>query len=358
MNETDAAFLNDLMRTYYYGKFRMIEPPTDIARREFGFVRAGGTMVRHRAVKDINGLRLMLMSEHPLEVFASNARYLFPEQRPMDDKGWQDADLIFDIDAKDLNPECGRKHVLSACRTCCRPAGVACGCGSTPVDASMPCDLCIEAAKTETRRLADVLERDFGIIDPAIHFSGNEGFHIAVKGGWPAGLERRERADMAGYLLAVGLRPETVGITVNASCPPSVDDEGMRGRFAAAAGLAGTASVAKARELARDPTSFRAAARRASVRIDPVVTGDKTRIFRLAGSINGKSGLAKVRVEDLDAFNPYEEAVVLPDDPVTVTAYCPKFALGGRDIGPCAGEATVPTYAAVWLICKGLAHCR
>lgn len=356
MNETDAAFVDKLMRTYYYGKFRMIEPPTDIVRREFGFVRAGGTMVRHQAAKDANGLRLMLMREHPLEVFASNARYLFPERWPMDDKGWLDADLIFDVDAKDLEPECGRRHVLYACGTCCRPANGGCGCGSATRKASMPCGACIGAAKAETRRLIDVLERDFGITGPAIHFSGNEGFHVYVKGGWPADLGRRERADMAGYLMAAGLRPETVGITADTNNPPSADDGGMRGRFAAAAGPAW--SMAGAREMAGNPASFRAAARRAAVRIDPSVTFDIGRVFRLAGSLNGKSGLAKVAVGDLDAFAPYEEAVVLPDDPVTVTAYCPKFVLGGRDIGPCNGEAAVPAYAAVWLICRGLAHCR
>lgn len=356
MNDADAVFMDNLMRAYYHNRYQMIEPPSDIRKREFGVVRAGGRVERHMSVKDEKALYLMLLREHPLEVFASCARYTFPEQRPMDDKDWQGSDLVFDIDAKDLNPECRRRHVLSACGTCCRPAG--CGCGSTMADASMPCSICIEAAKTETIRLLGVLEKDFGITGAVVHYSGNEGFHVVVEGGWPASLGRRERSDLADYMLATSLMPKTVGITEHTDCPPSVDEWGIRGRFAAAAGLAGTASVAKARELAGDPESFRAAARRASVRIDPVVTGDKTRVFRLAGSINGKSGLAKVRVRDLDAFDPYEEAVVLPDDPVTVTAHCPKFVLGGCDIGPCAGEATVPTYAAVWLICKGLAHCR
>ena len=222
----------------------------------------------------------------------------------------------------------------------------------------MPCGLCIEAAKAETVRLLVVLEKDFGIAGAIVHYSDNEGFHVAAEGGWPADLGRRERADLAGYLLANDLRPVTMGITAGANCPPSADDGEMRGRFAAAAGLVGAGSVAKVGEMAVDPASFRAAARRAAVRIDPNVACDIKRVFRPAGSINGKSGLAKVGAGDLDAFEPYEVALVLPDDPVTVTACCPKSVLGGRDTGPCNGEATVPAYAAVWPICKRLAHCR
>ena len=356
MNETDAAFVDGLARTYYYGKYHMIEPPSDIRKREFGMVRAGGTMERHMSIKDETALRLMLLREHPLEVFASNARYLLPEQRPMEDKEWQDADLIFDIDAKDLNPKCGRKHVLSACGTCCRPAG--CECASTPVSASMPCGICIEAAKAETVRLLDVLEKDFGITGAVVHYSGNEGFHVMIGGGWPADLGRRERADLADYLLVNGLLPDRVGITTDKARTPHPDDPGMHGRFAAAAGLAGSKSRPKARKMAGKELLFSEAAGKAAIRIDPNVTCDIRRVFRLAGSINGKSGMAKARVGDMEAFDPYVDAVVLPDDPTAVTAWCPAFSLGGRDIGPCDGESVVPAYAAAWLVCKGLGHYR
>lgn len=358
MNDADAAFMAKMARTHYYEKYQMIEPPTSIRQREFGLVRAGGSMERHLSVKDEAALRVMLLREHPLEVFASNSRYLLPEQRPVEDKERQEADLIFDIDAKDLAPECGRKHVLSACGTCGRPARAECGCGSKSIHPSMPCTECIEAAKAETLRLVDVLASDFGITGPTVHFSGNEGFHVTVEGGWPSGLGRHERADLADYLLVNGLLPERVGITADAANPPSMDEPGMRGRFARAAGLKGTRTRAKAREMAGNRQSFEAAAKKAAVRIDSNVTSDVSRVFRLAGSINGKSGLAKVRVGDMGKFDPYVDAVVLQDDPVAVTAWCPEFTLGGRDIGPCDGESVVPAYAAAWLICKGLGHYR
>lgn len=355
MNETDASFLAKLSRTYYYERYQMIEPPSHIRQREFGLVRAGGSMERHLSVKDEGSLRVMLLREHPLEVFASNARYLLPEQRPMEAKERQGADLIFDIDAKDLNPKCGRKHVLAACGTCGRPAG--CGCGSATIKASMPCSQCIGAAKAETVRLVGVLESDFGITWPAIHFSGNEGFHVTVEGGWMADLGRRERADLADYLLVRGLLPERVGITADADNPPSVDDPGVRGRLAKAAGFRGAKPKMGTAKMAGNRQSFEEAAKKAAIRIDPNVTGDVSRVFRLAGSLNGKSCLAKVRVEDIGKFDPYVDAVVLPDDPVAVTAWCPEFTLGGNKIGPCGGKSVVPTYAAAWLVCRGLGHC-
>lgn len=356
MNETDAVFMAKMARTYYYKQYQMIEPPTNVRQREFGIIRAGGSMERHLSVKDEAALRVMLLRQHPLEVFASNAKYLLPEQHPMEAKEWQEADLIFDIDAKDLTPKCGRKHVLSACGTCGRPIHAGCGCGSKAIHPSMPCIECIEAAKTETLRLVEVLEDDFGITGPAIHFSGNEGFHVTIKGGWAADLGRHERADLADYLLVNGLLSERVGITADAANPPSMDEPGMRGRFATAAGLKGTRTRAKVREVAGDRQSFEAAAKKAAIRIDPGVTGDVSRVFRLAGSLNGKSGMAKVRVDDLEGFDPYVGAVVLPDEPVPVTAWCPKFTLGGNQIGPCAGELVVPAYVAAWLICRGLGH--
>lgn len=356
MNDADIKFVGQLARTYYYNKSQAIEPPSDIRQREFGMVRPGSTMERHMSVSDATDLRLRLMCERPLEVFVSNARYLLPEQRPMEDKAWQNADLIFDIDAKDLSPKCGRKHVVSACGMCGRPARSGCGCKCGTVSSWLPCKDCIDAAKAETARLVDVLARDFNITKPSVHFSGNEGFHVTVEGGWPAGLGRNERADLADYLLANDLRPDRVGITTDTKNPPRAGDPGMRGRFAAAAGLRGAKARARARMMAADERLFREATGQASIRIDPCVTSDIRRIFRLPGSINGKSGLAKVRVDDMEAFDPYTDAVVLPDHPVAVTAWCPKFALGGQDIGPCDGESVVPAYAAAWLICRGLGH--
>jgi len=90
------------------------------------------------------------------------------------------------------------------------------------------------------------------------------------------------------------------------------------------------------------------------VKIDPNVTMDIHRIFRLPGSINSKSGLTKILCENLTKFDPYSEASFLSDDSVEVFANCPiEFCLKNKKFGPYINEkVTIPTFAAVYMICK------
>ena len=93
------------------------------------------------------------------------------------------------------------------------------------------------------------------------------------------------------------------------------------------------------------------------VKIDPNVTMDIHRIFRLPGSINSKSGLTKIFVLILTKFDPYVDACFLNDDSVEVLANCPiEFKLKNKKFGPYNNEKiSVPTFAAVYMICKKLA---
>jgi DNA primase small subunit len=93
------------------------------------------------------------------------------------------------------------------------------------------------------------------------------------------------------------------------------------------------------------------------VQIDPNVTIDVHRIFRLGGTINSKSGLVKVLCSDITKFNPAHDASFIDDDNVTVLANCPvEFRLKNKKFGPYKKEqVTIPKYAAVYMICKGCA---
>ncbi|MCG8392659.1 MAG: hypothetical protein MI745_06215, partial [Pseudomonadales bacterium] len=79
--------------------------------------------------------------------------------------------------------------------------------------------------------------------------------------------------------------------------------------------------------------------------------------FRLPGSINSKSGLTKIRCQDLRKLDPYIESSLLDDESVEITANCPmKFGLKNKKFGPYLNEKiTVPTFAAVYMICKKMA---
>ena len=94
------------------------------------------------------------------------------------------------------------------------------------------------------------------------------------------------------------------------------------------------------------------------VKIDSNVTSDIHRIFRLEGSLNSKSGLVKLVCDNIEKFNPYTEACLINDDPVEILANLPtEFRLKDRKFGPYTGEkVSIPRYAAVYMICKGIAN--
>jgi len=84
---------------------------------------------------------------------------------------------------------------------------------------------------------------------------------------------------------------------------------------------------------------------------------DIHRIFRLPGSINSKSGLTKIFCKDLTKFDPYVDASFLSDASIEISVNCPiEFKLKNKKFGPYINEKiTVPTFAAVYMICKKLA---
>jgi DNA primase small subunit len=77
----------------------------------------------------------------------------------------------------------------------------------------------------------------------------------------------------------------------------------------------------------------------------------------MPGTLNSKSGLAKTLCTDLDSFDPFTQACVLGDTRTIIRLKCPvKFKLGGNSFNISKESAEVPAYAAVFLICKGLAE--
>ena len=95
----------------------MIKVPERTSEREFGYQKFNSGMTRHISVKDDKELHFLLMQNVPSDVYCSNAYYSFPNL-PMNEKDWKEADLIFDIDAKDLNLNVEKDHMLSICNEC------------------------------------------------------------------------------------------------------------------------------------------------------------------------------------------------------------------------------------------------
>lgn len=371
MQESNILFLEDSFKKYYFNHFDQIKVPERTSEREFGYQKFNSGMTRHISIKDDKELHLLLIQNVPSDVYCSNAYYTFPNL-PMNEKDWKEADLIFDIDAKDLNLSCREGHTVSICNSCSEVSKnlTQCSkCNSTKLEKkSLSCNNCIDASKTEVEKLSEVLINDLGISKENIqvYFSGNEGFHVYVYNSQFQQIGSRERSELADYISLRGAIPETFGmkkLKQDRASFPDFHENGWRGRFSKYVfGAKSKRSKIITELLANGYSSFQKtlddASENIGVKIDPNVTMDIHRIFRLPGSINSKSGLVKTHCNNLSKFDPYVEASFLSDDSVEVFANCPiEFSLKNKKFGPYINEkVTIPTYAAVYMICKKLAR--
>ncbi len=149
----------------------------------------------------------------------------------------------------------------------------------------------------------------------------------------------------------------------NRSSFPDLDENGWRGRVAKELfGSKSKRSKIITQILADGYSSFQNKledlSKSIGVKIDPNVTMDIHRIFRLPGSLNSKSGLTKILCDDLSKFDPYRDATFLKEDSVKVTASTPiEFKLKGKRFGPYDNEKVeIPSYAGAYMICKGFAN--
>ena len=365
MNEKEIIFLEDSFKKYYFDHV-----PERTSEREFGYQKFNSGMTRHISLKDDKELHLLLMQNIPSDVYCSNAYYSFPNL-PMKEKDWKEADLIFDIDSKDLHLNCRKNHCVTKCTECNQTSILNdfCGkCKSSKLETkSLPCSNCIEASKNEVIKLQNILVEDLGVEKNNIHvyFSGNEGFHVYVYNSQFQEVGSRERSELVDYVMFKGAIPDTFGmkkINPNRSSFPNFDDKGWKGRFAKEVfGSKSKRSKVISELISNGYSNFQknleTLSRTIGAQIDPNVTMDIHRIFRLPGSLNSKSGLTKILCKDLKTFDPYSESSFLNENTIEITANCPvEFKLRKKKFGPYSGEkVTVPTYAAAYMICKDLA---
>ena len=372
MLERDSKFLEEAFKQYYFDHFELIHVPDRTPEREFGYKKFNSGMTRHISLKTNKDLHLMLMTNIPSDVFCSNAYYTFPNM-PMAEKDWKEADLIFDIDAKDLKLPCRKDHTCIKCLSCNEISllqDTCPKCKSNKIDLiSLPCQNCISGVKKEVLNLIKILTNDLQIENKNIRisFSGNEGFHLYVTNSPYNQLGSKERRDLIDYIMFQGAVPERFGFKKNnpsRSSFPDLDDPGWSGRVAKDLfGSKSKRSKSVAKIISDGYSAYRqrlaeTVKNSIGVKIDPNVTGDIHRIFRLEGSLNSKSGLAKLICTNIEEFNPYTDACLIDDKPVEILANFPiEFSLKNRRFGPYTNEKTsVPKYAAVYMICKNIAN--
>ena len=348
MLENDLKFLEESFKQYYFDHFDLIHVPDRSKEREYGYKKFNSGMIRHISLKTDKDLHLMLMTNLPSDVFCSNGYYSFPNL-PMTEKDWKEADLIFDIDAKDLNLPCRKDHTCMKCVSCAEISLVqdTCpNCKSNKLDlVSLPCQNCISGVKKEVLNLMKILTSDLQIDDKNIRlsFSGNEGFHVYVTNSSYNQLGSNERRDLIDYIKFQSAIPERFGFNKknnpSRSSFPDLGDPGWSGRVAKE--LFGSKSK-RSKSITKVISDGKVAYQQKleamkdsiGVKIDSNVTSDIHRIFRLEGSLNSKSSLVKLVYEDIEKSNPYTEACLIDDQPIEILAKSPIKFKGGTGASP------------------------
>ncbi|MCX8196322.1 MAG: DNA primase [Acidilobaceae archaeon] len=312
----DRKILRSLFAAYY--GLRRIRAPREVAKREFAFQPLEAeSYVRHIHFPSAEALADYLVREPPKHAYYSVSLYLLPEARSMEEKGWLGSEILVDIDVDKLE-ECKAVKLE---------------------EGEILDDSCLKDGFRQAHRAKRILERDFGL-EVIMYFSGSRGFHLVAYGEKYLRLGRDEREEIARYIAAKGLRPELLfpkASRKSRPAPPSSADPGWRGWI----GEAG-------------PEPGRAA--KLGVPIDEQVTRDPSRLARILGSINGKSGLLVTEVGD--SFSPNESLAPWRGE-LTIRA---KVSFGGlrvlgESISLRAGESlSASAHIGLLLYLKGAAE--
>jgi len=361
LNPATVLFLKQAYREYYFRWADSIEFPDDIQSREFGYIPFGGGMVRHLSFRSEGEAVAEILKQSPSSVYCSNARYDSPTA-PIEEKGWLGAELIFDIDATDIPTMCKRNHDLWYCRNCNssgklpRPQQCPRCAKSSTVEFHGTCETCLEAARDHALRVVWFLADDFGVPRESIklYFSGNRGYHLQISDERFHSLNQTGRAEVAGYMLGASLPPPQTIVSVMKRRKSDFrsQDRGWIGRIAGYVNEKREGYTGTLQRLVSDSITYQRAM------VDSSVTTDIHRVFRLAGTLHGNTGMCKLRVESIENFNPQQDPVVLSEKLVNLNVgFCPKFMIKGREFGPFKSQtAELPTYAAVFILTRGLAE--
>ena len=164
------------IRQYYHEEYNIKEIPEyitrNIHRREFAFDRIGrGPKDRYNQYTQTRYLEKAIKAKAPYAAYTSVALYDNPRKR----EGWTEAEMVFDVDAKD-NP----------LRTCtCKQGEV--------------CPQCLDDAKEITLKISDNI-RELGYKDIHYVFSGR-GYHIRIQDPELVKTDRNFRTQLVNYIL-------------------------------------------------------------------------------------------------------------------------------------------------------------
>jgi len=378
----NRIILRQLFKEHYFkdGR-RVVESIDDIPKREFAYTSFDlDSIARHKSFRGPKELQDFLVKNIPSNFYHSSGFYLFPE-REMHQKEWLGATLIFDLDADHLHHRGVSPLILNLCEECdeifeSQDPCPQCGKETSKLDWITEKDLGI--VKAETKRLLDILEGRLGFEASSMkaYFSGSRGYHIHVEDEELKELGQEERNEIVDYLMMVGysLRHERdpkkstfahlLKVARGENVPNGLDKEEKKALLRLTKKLAGLAPNETVSSLnAELPKALASKVeeyvrRTEMVGVDPVVTTDIHRLIRAPYSLHNKTGLTKQKVEDIDSFDPFADAVGISSEPIEIfVRYAPRMIFKSDEYGPYrASRVRLPGYVAAYLLARGVAY--
>ncbi len=358
-SKQEISSIINLLRVYFKSYYRHPDDPLhvpSIEKREIAYQPLGKeTMVRHLAFRDLDSLRKFLVESVPAHVYYSTAYYADPDNPDMEKKGWEGADLVFDIDADHLN--------TSSCKTSTEQ-------GILTVE-------CLEDALKETLKLVDIIEEELGFrkTEYYIVFSGHRGFHVHIESETVRKLTQDERREILDYLLARAFKIdrfidekqrlliapglEGLGRRVWNIIELLVNDEDLKRR------AAHFKRILK-RQLKKLTELNDKIAEMLKIHVDEVVTLDIKRLIRVPNSLHGKTGLRVTLLSKQD-LERGAEFVIERSIPRILAKGRLKIVLRRKietsnvlgvelDLASEEGTVSVPPYVGIYLIRQGIAE--
>ncbi len=302
----------DERKRYYAEEWNKGDLPDFIVRRieerEFGFDRDGnGPNDRYNKIETPEKLEWYLTHFAPYAAYSSISFYKKPDKR----EGWLRAELVFDIDAKDLPMR-------------------RCNC-----EAGNVCEICLDDAKHFIFLIFDALKGDLGVKDIRYVYSGR-GYHVRIFDDDLMLLGGTERGFILDYISG-GVIPTPEKMRATGGYPrvfrerllkfleladaeklkriPSIGDkkasaildkrrvifnEIEEGSFETLKAILKEESFQRFLEHARSLNASM---------LDGKVTVDVKRILRLPSSLHSAVSMKCVEVKDLEKFDPFKHAV-------------------------------------------------
>jgi len=390
----EIDFIMDRFRDYYTKC--PPPPPERFGRREFGFMFYDRTFVqRHLGFRQMADLQEFLQRNVPAHCYYSTAYYENPSAEKMEDKNWLGADLIFDLDADHIRGAEGLSYTkmlelvkqemirlldeyllgdLGFDESFLKVTFS----GGRGYHAHVMDPRVIMLRSHERREIVDYIggtDLNMDWIMPEVatvdkRFKNTSKQYktrllpSAKDGGWKAKY-RRGMGALLDEMQQMGPQ-ESVARYSGLKGEKEENVQGLfEDLFAGAPGSRGRDLLLEKGNLAdirdRNQGMFIKVLEldlrpRLAGQVDEPVTSDIKRLIRLPFSLHGKTGFRVIAMKrnDLDDFDPLRDAVpeTLGDRPVKVRmAKRVDIKIRGESFS-LEGEAEVPEFAALFLLCR------